>query len=116
MTEQIAFDHLVGLDLDGTQMQPRLHPARLRRLHEQIAGIALDRPTLPAGLSVFSRLPPPEPPRHVRTRMADAIARAVAASGCVTYDDLVAAGFTGEEITAHFTDARRAARVERMAV
>lgn len=108
MTDTLfTYDDLVGLDVD--------HP-RVRRFHQQIAGIALHRPTLPAGLAVFARLPPPEPPRHVRTRMAAEIARAVAASGCVTYDDLVAAGFTSEEITAHFTDARRAARVGRMAV
>jgi len=103
----IAIDDLVGLDLP---------PARIRRLHEQIAGIPHDRPVLSSGLAVYRRLPEPEPPTHTRTRMADTIARAVGANGCVTREDLEAAGFTGAEIAEHFTDARRAARVERMAV
>lgn len=102
-----SYDDLVGLDLE--------HPRR-RRFSEQLAGIALQRPRLPSGIALFSRLPAAEPPTHVRTRMAATIAERVAASGNVTHDDLVAAGFTGEEIAQHFTDARRAARVDRMVV
>lgn len=103
----LGFDDLVGLDLD--------HPRR-RRFSEQLVGLPLDRPVLSSGLAIFRRLPEPERPTLTRTRMAAAIADLVANTGRVTYDDLRAAGFTGEEITIHFSDARRAARVERMAV
>ena len=48
--------------------------------------------------------------------MADVIARAVSATGCITRDDLTANGFTDTEIAEHFTEAKRIARVAEMAV
>lgn len=102
----MTYDDLIGLDLP---------PARLQRLREQILGIPLDRPIVPSGLASFQYLPPPEPRTATRARMAAEIVRAVAATGCVTHDDLMAAGFTGAEITQLFTEARRIAGVERMA-
>lgn len=107
MTVQPSFlDDIVGLD----------DPARLDRFYEQLAGVPLRRPVLSAGLASFRRLPPPEPPMHVRTRMAGVIAQLVAANNCVTREDLEQAGFTVAEIAQHFTAARRAARVADMAV
>lgn len=102
----MTYDDLIGLDLP---------PARLQRLREQILGIPLDRPIVPSGLASFQHLPPPEPRTATRARMAAEIVRAVAATGCVTHDDLSAAGFTGAEIAQLFNEARRIAGVERMA-
>ena len=107
MTDLFGYDDIVGLDVT--------HPRR-QRLHEQLAGVALDKPRLPSGLAIYAMLPPPERATHLRSRMADVIARAVSAHGAVTRDDLLGAGFTSAEIVEHFTDACRAARVARMAV
>lgn len=62
----------------------------------------------------FLRLPPPERPAVTRARMAQLIQDRFSAEGRVTVDDLEAAGFTKEEIVAHFHGARRIAKVERM--
>lgn len=138
--QQPLFDDLVGLDdyhapsqargLPGLRFAPG--PAARRRLSEtdsllatfdkprldrfidQIRGYTAPRPLLPAGLAPFRTLPPAESPMHTRTRMAAAIAEAVAANGNVTREELLARGFTVEEIATHFTEAKRAARVERM--
>jgi hypothetical protein len=113
--QQPLFDDLVGLDLVATFDKPRMD-----RFIDQIRGYTAPQPLLPrdfhkAGLAPFRTLPPQEPPTHTRTRMAAAIAEAVAANGNVTREELLARGFTVDEIATHFTEARRAARVERMA-
>lgn len=91
-------------------------PARRRRFHEQLGGIAEDRPVLPSGLGPFMRLPAPEPRTLTRARLAQATASLVAANGSVTRDDLVAHGFDDAEIRDHFRDAARIAGLARMAV
>ena len=105
----ISFDDIVGLEPDLP---------RRRRLVQQILGIPLahsdERPVVPSGLAAFQHLPPPEPRTATRARMAAEIVRAVAATGCVTRDDLLAAGFTTAEIAELFTEARRISGVERM--
>ena len=108
--EAAPLDDLIGLDLVATFDKPRME-----RFIDQLRGHTLPPVRLPAGLAPYRTLPPAEPPMHTRTRMAAAIAAAVAATGCVTRDDLLARGFTGEEIATHFTAARRAARVVDMA-
>ena len=87
-----------------------------RRLAEQVLGFAQERPIVPAGLAPFMKLPDAEPRTITRARMADVIARAVSATGCITRDDLTANGFTDTEIAEHFTEAKRIARVAEMAV
>lgn len=108
-------DDLVGLDLVATFDKPRLD-----RFLDQLNGHPLPKVRLPdlhkGGLAPFRTLPPAEPPMHTRTRLAAAIAEAVAANGHVTRDELLARGFTGEEIATHFSAAKRAARVERMSL
>ena len=84
-------------------------------LLDQIRGSVV-RPIVPAGLSPFMRLPDPEPRTIVRARMAELIARVYSATGCVTRDDLLGAGFTAAEIEEHFTAAKRIARVADMQV
>ena len=83
-------------------------------------GLILDgtahRLKIKSGLQQFMTLPEAETKRRVRARMADLIVRRVSAADCVTRDDLIAGGFTQEEIDEHFTAARRAARVVGMAV
>ncbi|MBX9944919.1 MAG: hypothetical protein K2Y40_12625 [Reyranella sp.] len=97
-------------------LKPTLPVAATPRLLEQIRGHALERPIVPAGLAPFMRLPDPEPRTLRRARMAAEIARAVSSNGCVTRDDLTAAGFTDAEIAEHFTEAKRIARVAGMAI
>ena len=83
-------------------------------------GLILDgtahRLKIMSGLQQFMKLPEAETKRRVRARMADLILSRVSAAGCVTRDDLVAGGFTGQEIDEHFDEAKRAARVAGMAV
>jgi hypothetical protein len=62
----------------------------------------------------FFTLPPKEPPRLTRARMAELIVNRFSAAGQVTLEDLKAAGFSDAEIEQHFTKARRIARVEKM--
>lgn len=108
---QPTLDDLVGYDAELA-----MSPARRQRFHEQLAGIPADPLKVPAGLAPFMRLPAPEPATLVRARMAETIARLVSANGNVTRDELLAAGFEPAELAAHFTAARRIARVDRMAV
>jgi len=84
-------------------------------LLDQVTGSVV-RPIVPAGLAPFMKLPDPEPRTLVRARMAELIARTVAATGCITIDDLKGGGFTAQEIEEHFTAAKRIARVAAMAV
>lgn len=110
MSDQLPlldYDQIVGLDIS--------HPIK-RRMAEQLAGIPLNKPRLPAGLEVYRRLPEPEPALHVRTRMAELMARMVSAYGCCTRDDLQRAGFTASQIDEHHQAAARAARLHEMAV
>lgn len=83
-------------------------------------GLLLDgtahRLKITSGLQQFMTLPEAETKRRVRARMAQLIAQTVAGTGCITRDDLIAGGFSSEEITEHFTEAKRAARVAGMAV
>lgn len=83
-------------------------------------GLILDgtahRLKIMSGLQQFMKLPPAEARLRVRARMADLIASRVSAAGCVTREDLIAGGFTPQEIEEHFTEAKRAARVAGMAV
>ena len=102
----VDLDDIVGLEPN--------HP-RLRRFADQLFGAPLAPPIVPSGLAAFQHLPPPEPRTATRARMASEIVRAVAATGCVTREDLEQAGFTGAEIAEMFTEARRIAGVERMA-
>lgn len=74
------------------------------------------RSIVPAGLAPFLTSPDEEPGDLTCLRMADVIARAVSSTGCITRDDLVAAGFTVVEIEQHFTEAKRRARVAEMTV
>lgn len=85
------------------------------QLLDQISGWR--KPAIvPAGLAPFMKLPDPEPRTLVRARMAAEIARAVSSYGCVTLENLTAAGFTDQEIAEHFTEAKRIARVAEMTV
>lgn len=83
-------------------------------------GLLLDgtanRLGIKSGLQQFMTLPPAEAKLRVRARMADLIASRVSAAGCITREDLIAGGFTPQEIDEHFTEAKRAARVAGMAV
>ena len=83
-------------------------------------GLILDgtahRLRIMSGLQQFMTLPEAESKRRVRARMAQLIAQTVAGTGCITREDLIAGGFSSEEISEHFTEARRAARVSRMAI
>ncbi len=106
LAEPVTYDDIVGLELT--------HPRR-RHFIGQLTGNVGPVPILAAGLAPFRTLPPAEAPTATRTRMAAEIARAVAANGCITREELLAAGFTEGEIAHHFTDARRAARVIDMA-
>lgn len=102
-----SLDDLIGIDLA---------PERQGHLLDQIMGSVL--PTAPrrSGLEIFRTLPPAEPPTRTRTRMAAAIAETAAATGCVTHDDLIARGFTGDEIATHFRPALRASRAAAMVI
>ena len=70
---------------------------------------------LKSGLAPYMTLPPPEAERLVRARMAELIAARVAATNCITRDELLGAGFTEAEIVKHFHAAKRIARVTEMA-
>lgn len=59
-------------------------------------------------------LPPPEPKRKVRARMAEAIRNLMSSAGNVTEGDLKAHGFTAEQIAEHGDDAGRIANIGRM--
>lgn len=103
-------DDLVGLDLVAA-----MTPARLRHFQAQLSINGIPRPVIPSGLAHLLHLPgDPEPRTLTRARMAAEIERCVSAHGCVTRENLEAAGFTGAEIAELFTEARRIARVERM--
>lgn len=104
-------DDLIGLDIINT-----MTPARRDRFLDQLAGVPAPQHKLPAGLAPFRTLPPPEAPKFVRTRLAAAIAEAVAANGNVTRDELLSRGFTPADLELHFTAARRAARVSAMTI
>jgi hypothetical protein len=67
-----------------------------------------------AGLGPFMTLPPAEKPNVTRARMARFLSDHVAGHGSVTRDDIVAAGFSGDEIESHFTEAKRIARLAQM--
>lgn len=109
--DEPVYDEIVGLDLVAA-----MAPARRRRFHEQLAGIALPAPLVPSGLRPFLHLPPPEAATTTRARMAAAIAERVAATGAVSRDDLLAAGFAAADIARHFRGALRASGAARMAV
>ena len=83
-------------------------------------GLILDgtahRLRIMSGLQQFMTLPEAESKRRVRARMAQLIAQTVAGTGCITREDLIAGGFSSEEIAEHFTEAKRAARVAGMAI
>lgn len=83
-------------------------------------GLILDgtahRLRIMSGLQQFMTLPEAETKRLVRARMAQLIAQTVAGTGCITRDDLIAGGFSPDEIAEHFNEAKRAARVAGMAV
>lgn len=85
------------------------------RLLEQISGYT-PKAIIPGGLAPFMTSPDAEPADITCARMADAIARAVSSTGCITRDDLLAAGFTIAEMEEHFTEAKRRARVAEMAI
>lgn len=97
-------DDLVGLDLA---------PARRDHLIDQICGSTI-RPIVPTGLAPFMTLPRPEAFTLVRARMAALLASVMAANGQVTRDDLERAGFDGDQIARHFTEAKRIAGLHRM--
>lgn len=88
------------------------------KLQGFIAGLAhqglLTQPAVASALAPFLKLPPPEPRTSKRTRMAEVINKCVGAWGCVTRDDLEAAGFSGAEIADLFREALRASGVARM--
>ena len=98
-------------------LKPPVPPIKMTpRLLDQIAGYT-PKVIIPAGLAPYMLAPDEELPELTCLRMADAIARAVSGvTGCITRDDLLAAGFTGAEIEEHFTEAKRRARVAEMAV
>lgn len=102
-----SLDDLIGIDLT---------PERQGHLFDQIMGSVLPAPRLPAGLAPFRLIPKPEAPTRTRTRMAAAIAETAATNGSVTHDDLLARGFSGDEIAAHFRDALRASRAADMVI
>lgn len=107
-------DHLVDLHGDLTPAG-RAHVLEQRHLAHARGEIPPEPPPIVhAGLAPFLRLPNPEPRTLTRARMAAEIARAVSATGCITRQDFESAGFTGAEIEAHFTAAKRIARVARM--
>jgi hypothetical protein len=56
-----------------------------------------------------------EHPRITRARLAAFLQSQVAATGQVTVEDIAAAGFTDAERDRHFTEAKRIARLTRMA-
>lgn len=64
----------------------------------------------------FRFLPPVEPKRRVRARMAEWISRRCSAEGCITFEDLRRAGFDEPQIKEHFDAACRVARVTEMAI
>lgn len=97
--------------LKPTPPEPEVTP----QLLDQINGWR-KRAIVPAGLAPFMTTPDEEPSDLTCLRMADAIARAVSSTGCITRDDLQAAGFTVAEIEQHFTEAKRRARVSEMTV
>lgn len=88
--------------------------AALRPLAEKRAAALLRLQATRPDLVAFLTLPPREPPRLTRARMAELIQRRVAADGQVTFEDLRRGGFTAQEIEQHFTNARRIAGVEKM--
>ncbi len=65
-------------------------------------------------LRPFLKLPPAEPPKGVRARMAEFLKHRVAADGSVTREQIEAAGFSADEIAAHFHPAKRIARLAQM--
>lgn len=101
-----TYDEIIGLDLT--------HPRR-RHFSGQLTGNVGAASILRAGLAPFRTLPAPEATTETRTRMAAEIARAVAANGNVTRQELLDAGFTEGQLARHFPDALRAARVTAMA-
>lgn len=113
-----SFDDLIGLDIEATAQRVLAHltQAEQLRLQSQIAGVTIQRPRLPAGLAPYQRLPAAEPASHIRARMAQLIAQRVSATGAVTREDLVSGGFDDAQITRHFAEAVRCARVDQMAV
>ena len=58
--------------------------------------------------------PPPEPTAHLRKRMAELIVKRVTSAGNVTRHDLLAGGFTEEEIARHYPEALRRSGVARL--
>jgi len=91
---------------------------RPQKLRAVLNGLALDgslhRAGLPSGLAPMMRLPPREPQRSVRARMADLMLRRFAADGNVTFDDLRAGGFSDAQIATHRHAAARIAGLARM--
>ena len=91
-------------------------PTKARVVHfiGQLTG-NVSRSLVPSGLSHLLHLPPTVEARTIkRARMAAEIERCVSSLGCVTRENLEAAGFDDVEIADLFTEARRIARVERM--
>ena len=82
----------------------------LEKRAEALIRLARERPDLVR----FFSLPPKEPPRLTRARMAELIVNRFSAAGQVTLEDLTSAGFSQDEIDQHFTQARRISRVEKM--
>jgi hypothetical protein len=64
--------------------------------------------------SVLYGAPPPESGRRLQKRMADLIVRRVSAAGNVSRDELLAGGFTAEEIEQHYPQALRRSGVTRL--
>ena len=66
--------------------------------------------------SILYGAPPPEPVRRLRQRMADLIVRRVSAAGNITRNELLAGGFTADEIERHYPQALRRSGVARLGV
>ena len=71
---------------------------------------------LPSTSGGFRLLPPAEPKRRTRARMAEWISRRFSAEGCITFEDLCRAGFDEPQIRTHFHAACRVARVAEMTI
>lgn len=67
-----------------------------------------------AGLAPYMHLPSVDPKTIIRARMAEAMARAMAANNCVTEQDL--ATFSADDIREHRDAALRIAGVAGMAI
>lgn len=66
--------------------------------------------------SILYGAPPPESHRRLQKRMADLIVRRVSAAGNVTREELLAGGFTADEIAQHYGQALRRSGVARLGI